>query len=145
MANVLDLNGYINEKGEVVIQNKRLLRDWANQFKGKNIKIRIQNGKKRSLPQNDYYHAVVVEEVRLGFINLGYIMNHDQTHEWLKEKFNPVMVENKQGVMIEMPGSTTDTTTVTFAEYIERIAQFAAEFLGIAIPPPTTKLEMQLH
>lgn len=145
MANVLDLNGYINDKGEVVIQNKRLLRDWANQFKGKNIKIRIQNGKKRSLPQNDYYHAVVVEEVRLGFLNVGYVMNHDQTHEWLKEKFNPVSVENKRGVMIEMPGSTTDMTTSSFSDYIERIAQFATEFLGVVIPPATAKLEMEFH
>lgn len=141
-----ELSGHISESGEVVIQNKRLLREWANKFKGKNIKIRIErSGSRRSHPQNNYYWACVVEEIRLGLLQLGHQMSKEETHEFLKGRFNAVQIANDHGEAIEVPGSTTTMTKTQFGEYIERIAQFAVEYLGIVIPQPGENLELELH
>lgn len=146
MADKCELNGHIDDKGQVVIQNKRLLREWANQLKGKNVKIRIERaGSKRSLPQNSYYFSCVVEEIRLALLQLGHQMTKEETHEFLKGKFNMVEVANKHGEAIEVPGRTSVMTKSEFSEYIERIAQWAAEYLDITIPQPGEKLEMEFH
>lgn len=140
------MSGHISDSGEVVIQNKRLLREWASKFKGKNVKIRIERaGSRRSHPQNNYYWACVVEEIRLGLLQLGHQMNKEETHEFLKGKFNAVQISNDHGEAIEVPGSTTTMTKTQFGEYIERIAQFAVEYLGIVIPQPGENLELELH
>lgn len=141
-----ELHGYINESGVLHIQNRKRLEEWARQYPGKQVMIRIEKrGSKRSSPQNRYYHGVVVQEVRLGFLNIGYEMTAEQTHEWLKEKFNPITVENKEGITIDMPGSTTQMTKTAFSEYIEKIARFAAEYLSVRIPAPNEHLEMKFE
>jgi hypothetical protein len=142
----VELSGQISETGEVVIQNRRLLREWANKFRGKNIKIRIERaGSRRSHPQNAYYFGCVVEEVRLALLQLGHQMTKEETHEFLKNKFNMIPVANSVGEAIEVPGKTSTMTKSEFGEYIDRIAQFAAEYLGIVIPAPNENLELQLH
>jgi hypothetical protein len=141
-----ELNGNISESGEVVIHNRRLLREWASRFKGKNIKIRIERaGSRRSHPQLNYYFGVVVEEIRLALLQLGHQMTKEETHDFLKGKFNAVQIANSQGEAIEVPGSTATMTKTEFGEYIDKIIQFAAEYLNIQIPLPGEKLEMQFH
>lgn len=140
------LHGYVTEKGVLHIQNRRRMEEWANKNPGKQVVIKIERrGVKRSTQQNRYLWGVVYEEVRLGFLNIGYEMTSEQTHEWLKEKFNSIQVENKQGVMIDMPGTTTQLTKTGFSEYIEKIARFAAEYLGVVIPAPNEHLEMKFE
>lgn len=142
----VELNGHINEKGEVVIQNRRLLREWASRFKGKNIKIRIEcAGSRRSHPQNNFYWGVVVEEIRLALLGLGHQMTKEETHEFLKMKFNTVQIANEHGEALEVPGTTTTMTKAEFGEYIERIAQWCVEYLGLVLPQPGVKLELELH
>lgn len=70
-------------------------------------------------------------------------MSHDETHYFLKQKFNPVQVPNKDGLAIELPGTTTELNKIEFSEYIERIAQWAAEYLSVVIPPANSDLKMQ--
>lgn len=141
-----ELNGHISDSGEVVIQNRRLLREWANRFKGKNVKIRIERaGSRRSHPQNNYYWACIVEEIRLALLQLGHQMTKEETHEFLKGKFNSVSIANAQGEAIEVPGTTTTMTKTEFGEYVDRIAQWCAEYLGLVLPAPGEKLELQLH
>lgn len=142
----VELSGHISETGEVVIQNKRLLREWANKFRGKNIKIRIERaGSRRSLPQNNYYWSCIVEEVRLGLLQLGHQMTKEETHEFLKMKFNTVSIANDHGEELQVPGTTTTMTKTEFGEYIDRIAQWCAEYLGIVLPQPGEKLELEFH
>jgi hypothetical protein len=141
----LELYGHITETGVIKIHNRRLMEDWAQGYKGKKIKIRIEKaGSKRSLPQNAYYWGVVVEEIRYGLLQIGYQMTKEETHYWLKYKFNPINIPGEGGEAIEVPDTTTTLTKTGFAEYIEKIAQFAAEYLNIIIPPPTAKLELEL-
>lgn len=141
----IELFGHVDEQGVVVIHNRRLLDEWAKGYKTKNIKIRIEkSGSKRSLPQNSYYHGVVVEEVRLGLLQIGYQMNHDEVHYFLKFKFNPVYIPNEHGEALAIPDTTTTLTKMGFSEYIEKIAQWASEYLSIIIPPANTELKMEL-
>lgn len=142
----LELLAYTTEHGIFHIQNKQRLIEWARMNPSKQLMIRVdKRGSRRSTPQNRYYWGVVVAEVRLGFLEIGYDMTAEQTHDWLKEKFNPVIVENKLGITIEMPGTTTQMTKTQFSEYIERIARFAAEYLSITIPSPNESLEMKFE
>lgn len=141
----LELNASVNDNGEVIIHNRRLMYDWAQKNIGKKLKIVIARaGSKRSLPQNAYYWGVVVEEVRLGLLNLGHQLTKDETHYWLKFKFNPIWIPNEHGEGEPIAGTTTTLTKTGFAEYIDKIIQWAAEYLSIQIPLPNEKLELSL-
>lgn len=142
----LELLAYTTDAGIFHIQNKQRLQEWARMNPGKQLMIRIdKRGSRRSNPQNRYYWGVVVQEVKLGFLNIGYEMTAEETHYFLKEKFNSISIENKEGININVPGSTTQLTKTQFGEYVERIARFAAEFLGITIPQPNESMEMKFE
>lgn len=142
----IELHGYITDNGVLHIQNRKRLEEWASQYPGKQVLIKIERrGVKRSTQQNRYLWGIVYEEVRLGFLNIGYEMTAEEVHYFLKERFNSVTVENKEGVIIEMPGSTTQLTKTQFSEYIEKIARFAAEYLSVKIPAPNENLEMKFE
>ena len=137
----LELSGHIESNGEIKIHNRHALTEWGMQNTGQNILIKFERrGSKRSLPQNRYYHAIVVQSVMLGLRDIGYSLSHDETHFFLKQKFNPVNIPNKQGEAIELPGTTTQLNKTEFSEYIERIAQWAAEYLSVVIPPANSEL-----
>lgn len=142
----LELLAYTTEHGIFHVQNRERLKEWARMNPSRQLMIRIdKRGGRRSSPQNRYYWGVCIAEVRLGFLNIGYEMTAEETHYFLKQKFNPVTVENKDGIVIEMPGSTTQMNKTEFGEYVERIARFAAEYLSIRIPEPNEKLEMKFE
>ena len=140
----LELTGYIDDAGVLTIHNKIALKEWAAQNPGRNVLVKFEKrGSKRSLPQNRYYHGVVVQMVMMGLREIGYCLSHDEVHFFLKQKFNPVQVPNKHGEAIELPGTTTELNKIEFSEYIERIAQFAAEYLNVVIPPANADLTMK--
>lgn len=142
----LELHCYTDGNGVFHIQNRARLTEWGKMNPNKQLLMRVdKRGSRRSTQQNRYYFGVVVAEVRLGFIELGHEMTAEQTHDWLKEKFNPIAVENKKGVVVDMPGTTTQMTKTQFGEYIEKIARFAAEYLSIRIPSPNESLEMKFE
>ncbi len=140
----LELSGHITDEGKLTIHNRVSLEEWARQNAGRNILVKFERrGAKRSLPQNRYYHGVVVQMVMLGLREIGYSLSHDETHFFLKAKFNMVQVPNKDGVVMELPGTTTELNKIEFGEYIERIAQWAAEYLSVEIPPPNKDLSFE--
>lgn len=142
----LELNCYTTDAGIFHIQNRPRLEEWARQHPGRQFLITIgKRGSKRSTQANRYYWGVVVQEVQLGFLNIGYELTKEETHFFLKEKFNSITIENKDGVTIEVPGSTTQMTKSQFSDYIEKIARFSAEFLGVTIPEASEKLEMKFE
>jgi hypothetical protein len=140
----LELTGHIDDSGQIAIHHRPALEEWARQNPGRNILVKFEKrGSKRSTPQCRYYFGVVVQSVMQGFREIGYHMSKDETHLWLKQKFNPIQIPNKHGEAIELPGTTTQLNKVEFSEYIERIAQFASEYLGVVIPPANSDLKMQ--
>jgi hypothetical protein len=52
------------------------------------------------------------------------------------------IVNENTGEVLETIGSTTKLSTTEFNEYIDRISQFAAEFLGVEIMPPNKQVAM---
>jgi hypothetical protein len=81
--------------------------------------------------------------VMMGLREIGYCLSHDETHFFLKQKFNPVQIPGNGGLMIEVPGTTTQLNKIEFSEYIERIAQWAVEYLNVVIPPANADLTMK--
>jgi hypothetical protein len=140
----LELTGHIDDNGVLSIHNKVALKEWAIQHPCKNVLVKFQGrGSKRSTRQNSYYHSVVVQMVRQGLRDIGYIMSPEETHFFLKQKFNPVQIPGNGGLVIEVPGTTTQLNKIEFSEYIERISQFAAEYLNVVIPPANADLTMK--
>ncbi|HEX6427977.1 MAG TPA: recombination protein NinB [Niastella sp.] len=133
------LYGTINQEGILNIQNRDRLKHWCWDNPGKEIRIRFApKGVKRSLPQNAYYWGVVIREITIALHDLGHQDVDDETvHEIMKMKFNNEQVVNEQtGEVMDLPKSTTDLTKTEFAEYVDRIRQWASEFLSIDIPGP---------
>lgn len=111
----------------------------AKVFDGKEIELTIRKKRKRrSDPQNRYYFGVVVEMVRIGLKDMtGEIFNSDEAHDFLKMRFLKRPLADTNGEQIgEKVLSTTKLDTIEFSEYIEQCCAFAAEYLGISIPPP---------
>lgn len=139
----LELTGHIDETGRITIHHKPALEEWARQNTSRNILVKFEKrGAKRSSNQNRYYHGIVVQSVMLGLRELGYSLSHDETHFFLKQKFNPIQVPGNGGALIELPGTTTQLNKIEFGEYIERIAQWVAEYLSIEIPAANADLKM---
>ncbi|WP_315823045.1 hypothetical protein [Paraflavitalea speifideaquila] len=138
----LELNASIDNTGKLTVHNRKRLDQYCLDNKGKEIKVKFERkAKTRSLPQNNYYWGVVVVEVRLGLLNIGYDMTTEEVHEFLKGNFNKQQLVNSDGVVMEFGGSTTEMTTVQMMEYVDKIAQWAAEYLSITIPLPDQELK----
>lgn len=142
MANITAF-GSVSTTGIMTLNNRKRLQTDLLKFKGCTVEITIKKKNKRSTPQNSYYHGVVVAEVRHGLLEIGYQMTADETHEFLKQKFNSTQIITKDGLVIDVPKSTTELNVSEFSEYIERIARFAAEYLSVVIPMPNQDLTLQ--
>ena len=135
--------GSVSTLGIMTLNNRKRLQTDLLKFKGCTVEIIIKKKNKRSTKQNSYYHGVVVAEVRHGLLEIGYQMTSDETHEFLKQKFNNTQIVNKDGIVIDVPRSTTELNKSEFSEYVERIARFAAEYLSVVIPMPNQDLTLQ--
>jgi len=98
---------------------------------GEVVEVEVRQPRKdRTNQQNSYYWGVVVDMVSK---ELGY--EPHEMHEEFKRMFNPQ--PSKIDPEVTFGGSTTKLTTTEMNEYIERIARWAAGYLGIVIPDPT--------
>lgn len=143
MANITSY-GSVSETGILTLNNRKRLQTDLLMFKNCAVELVIRKKNKRSTPQNSYYHGVVVAEVRHGLLEIGYPMTADETHEFLKQRFNSTQIITKDGLVIDVPRSTTELNKSEFSEYVERIAQFAAEYLSVNIPMPNENLTLKL-
>lgn len=139
----LDIIGKVDETGKLQC-DRQFFADVVKSFSGKEVVITIaKRTKKRSNPQNAYLWGVVYPLLLQGLVDVGYDIEKGSTeliHEWSKKEFLPaIKIERDNGDTLSIPASTAKLTTVEFMEYIERIAQFSAEYLGVVIPPPNTE------
>lgn len=107
--------------------------------------ITIKDMRKRSLPQNAYYWAVVVPLVRAGLYEAGYdeVQDNDDAHEVIKQVHLRKRIVSKQtGDVIDIAGHTKKLTIPEFNDFIERVSKWAAEFLGVVIPAPSHNMAM---
>jgi hypothetical protein len=127
------------------VSNKRTMRNLFLGLPDGRYEIRIESKNHRTLSQNRYYFGVVVPLVKEGLIELGHEVSMEETHDFLRSKFNYLeIVDENTGQVERIPKSTTGLTKQGFSNYIERIQQFAAEFLNIVIPEAGKQLKAEL-
>lgn len=128
--------GNVNN-GVLKIRNRRVFDSELNTLSGE-VKITIETDiNKRSSPQNRYYWGVIVPLVKSALNDLGNDINTDDTHEFLKSKFNPKnVIFQDTGETFEYGASTTEMDIEDFMIYIDKIQRFCAEYLNLEIPDP---------
>jgi hypothetical protein len=131
------------KQGILKIANRKRLDADLRAFSDCDVVIIIKRRGKRSSPQNRYYWGVVVDEVRRELKRRGHRYTPEEVHEALKLKFNPDYVRGEGGeVLMEMPGTTTIMNKEEFGGYLDRIIEWSAKSLEIAIPLPGTQTDM---
>lgn len=128
------------ENGKVV--NRKVVSNGFNLKDGR-YNVEITDYNKRSNPQNNYYWQILTDFIQPGLYDLGWreIKTKDDAHDFMREMFLKVKEVNEiSGDERTRIKSTTELSTTEFNVYLEEIAQFAAEFLGVEIPEPNSQL-----
>lgn len=138
---MLQLGGRISSEGKMSVYNQQKLNDWRERHAGKEIVLVVKLKKpNRSTPQNGYYWRVVVPMITESVNECGNEWTNDETHEFLKSRFNNREVEMKNGVIVSLPQSTTGMDTAEFSRYIDEVKQWSSVVLGLYIPEPNEQL-----
>lgn len=94
--------------------------------------------KKRTLNQNDYYWGVVLPACLVGMINEGWeIFGTDNLHELYKSWFAGRKAINRYtSEVVTFPASSKSMTTTEFSAFVDKVREYAQDYLGITIPDP---------
>ena len=87
--------------------------------------------KTRSLPQNSYFHGVVLPQIHLVLKELGW--TQDDVKDALKDKY-AYEIDEKTGLKRLL--HTAEMDTKRMSEFTEDACRWAAENLGLYIPAP---------
>lgn len=132
------------EEGELKIKNRQKMLEYMKTLPDGWYRLELKKKNQRSLPQNAYYWAVIIWEIRKQLEDLGNIFTHEDVHMFLKDKFNAKQVVGPGGELLgEVGGSTTELSKEDFGIYIEKIIAWASEFLNLNIPPPNSQSSLQ--
>ena len=126
-------------------RNRNLILNALESFEGQEVILTIQKAKKRrSNPQNSFYHGVVIPIMQQCLKDAGYLMTNESVHDMLKLRFlkESILVNENTGEYIERIKSTTELTTTQFAEYILDIQKFAVEYFNVIIPDPNQEITL---
>lgn len=127
------------------IVNSALIRKLFNALQDGKYIVEINSANKRSNPQNRYYWGLVIPLIKKGIEDMGTELTAEETHEFLKAKFNYTELVNEETGQTEfIPRSTTALNKLQFSEYVEKIQRFAAEFLNVEVPDPGVQLKAEL-
>lgn len=137
----MELQGVITEQGKMQVFNQPALKQFIAGNPGKQIILSLKIKRaKRSVPQNAYYWGVVIPLITEAINKLGNEFNDNDTHEFLKAKFNYIQIEVNDGHYLDIPQSTAKLDTKEFMGYLDKIYQFAAQMLKLYIPAPNEQL-----
>ena len=128
-------------------RNRNQVLDAINHFEGKTVVLTLETAtKKRSLSQNGYYWAVIIPIwKKLIKEEWGMIYSKNQTHEYLRNRFNVVEIVNENtGEVLEVPRSTTENTTVEQEDYHQILRDTAKEYFNVEIPLPDEQAQLKL-
>jgi len=90
--------------------------------------VTIQWGRKRSLPQNSFYWAMLTWVLEQG--DTGYL-TPEELHDDLKGRFLAVKADTGKGFVTVRIKSTTDLDSNEFSEYIDKCDKAINSYLGI--------------
>lgn len=94
--------------------------------------------RQRSNKQNGYLWGCAYPLLLKGMINVGWeFATIEQIHEFFKGQFTSEQIVNKDtGEVVEIPSSTSEMDTVTFNTYVDKLREYASEYLGMELPEP---------
>lgn len=118
----------------------------VKQFDGHNVIIKVERYRAtRSEQQNRYYFGVVCGLIRERLRELGHDLSIQDTHDFLKGRFNAKeLIDVNGGEVIQVGNSTSKLNKSEFMEYLEKIKQFSATTLDLYIPDPNEQLEIKV-
>lgn len=143
--NKVEAYGYM-EAGRLKIMNEARFKAELAALRDMDVHITIKKKGKRSGQQNRYYWGVVLEEIRLAIKEKGETVTVSDLHTAFKAMFNPkpfaafAAVDGEQ--LLPLGDSTTEMNKTEFAEYLEKIIQWAYHRLNLSIPPAGTQTGM---
>lgn len=110
-----------------------------SKWEGERVDVVIsKESSKRSIAQNNYWHGVLVAYIRDFFRELGYDVDSQDVHEYLKQHYLGYKLVEIDGKTLKVPNSSRDLTKEKFIEVKERIQRDFA-FRGLVIPDPNQK------
>ena len=124
------------------ITNPAVIRKAFDGLKDGRYMVEIAKANKRSLPQNDWFHAIC-PEVMKALVDAGYyeINTPAKAKEVLKSLFFKKTVSN--GIEeIDIIEGTSEVSKEIFSQKAEEIIIWAKEYLNIDIAPPGSQSEM---
>lgn len=92
----------------------------------------------RTLNQNEWLWGCVYPILLDGLLDAGWeFTSVEQVHEFLKKLMAHDRVVNYDtGEIVEIPKSTATMDTQQFSTYIDKLREYAEEFLNVTIPDP---------
>lgn len=107
--------------------------------------LTVKPSKQRSNQQNRFWWGYIVPTVKDALREAGFddIRTDQDCHELLKAMFFKKEIVNvNTGEILTTVGSTTEATTVIFAERIAEIQKWASDYLGVVLLDPGQRLEI---
>lgn len=104
----------------------------------------LRHRPRRTDRQNRYYWPGFVTPFASWLTEqYGEEVSADEAHEHLKGVFNSrELMDRQTGIKTKFVQSTTKLSTVEFNQYLDRCAQFLADFCGIVVPEPNVYHEV---
>lgn len=122
-------------------QNTKTLWEYLQSIPEGRYKITIQKSDKRTLQQNNWFHAVL-PDIKEGLRDVGYneILNEDDAKDFVKSMFFTKEISNGTDTVKVIQG-TSETSKIDFASKADEIIIWAQQYLGINIAPPNKQFE----
>lgn len=98
----------------------------------------VKQRKGRTLNQNEWLWGCVYPILLDGLLEAGWeFTSVSQVHEFFKKLMAQDRVVNYEtGEIVELPKSTATMDTQQFSTYIDKLREYAEEFLNVTIPEP---------
>lgn len=124
------------------ITNKPAVRKLFEALKEGRYKLTVEKSNKRSLNQNNWFHAVL-PDILQGLRNVGFneVRTTEDVKSILKEMFFKKPVTNGVETLFVTEG-TSETSKEVFIERADQIITWAKEYLGIDVAPPFKQIEI---
>ena len=99
------------------------------------VTVRISE-KRRSSPQNRFYHGAFIGALRQCFLDCGVRLSHDDIHEGLRDAWakNERTVTLSKGGVFKIPASTARLSTSEFSDFLEEVRAHFAQAYGWQLP-----------
>jgi hypothetical protein len=125
------------------VDNRGELAKFINNLEDGVHYLRAEKKNKRSNQQNRYMH-LMFSLIQKGFYEIGYreVKDSEDAKYILKQMFLTRTIENGTGGKIQVVRRTRDLSKEEMAVFIDECIQFAAENLGVVIPPPNTQTDL---